>query len=54
MANSKYIAGLLGPSIVAVTISETLNIQAWNGLKLSIQDMHRRCFKRQSSIEPFP
>lgn len=31
MANSKNIAGLLGPSIVAVTISETLNIHIWAG-----------------------
>jgi len=31
MANSKNIAGLLGPSIVAVTASETVNIHIWAG-----------------------
>ena len=31
MADSKNIAALLGPSIVAVTISETLNIHIWAG-----------------------
>ncbi len=31
MANSKSIAGLLGPSIVAVTASETVNIHIWAG-----------------------
>lgn len=31
MANSKYIAGLLGPAIVAITISETVNIHIWAG-----------------------
>lgn len=29
MANSKNIAGLLGPAIVAITISETLNVHIW-------------------------
>jgi len=29
MANSKYIAGLLGPAIVAITLSETVNIHIW-------------------------
>lgn len=29
MANSKNIAGLIGPSIVAITISETVNIHIW-------------------------
>ncbi len=29
MANSKNIAGLLGPAIVAVTASETVNIHIW-------------------------
>ncbi len=31
MANSKYIAGLLGPAIVAITISETVNVHIWAG-----------------------
>ncbi|MBI5430543.1 MAG: hypothetical protein HY938_08815 [Nitrosomonadales bacterium] len=31
MANSKYIAGLLGPAIVAITASETVNIHIWAG-----------------------
>lgn len=31
MANSKHLAGLIGPSIVAVTISETVNIHIWAG-----------------------
>ena len=31
MANSKYIAGLIGPSLIAITISETLNIHIWAG-----------------------
>ena len=31
MANSKNIAGLLGPAIVAVTASETVNIHIWAG-----------------------
>jgi hypothetical protein len=31
MANSKSIAGLLGPSIIAITISETVNIHIWAG-----------------------
>ena len=31
MANSKNIAGLLGPSIVAITISEMANIHIWAG-----------------------
>ena len=31
MANSKNIAGLLGPSLVAITISETVNIHIWAG-----------------------
>lgn len=31
MANSKSIAGLIGPSIVAITISETVNIHIWAG-----------------------
>jgi hypothetical protein len=29
MENSKHIAGLLGPSIIAVTISEALNAHIW-------------------------
>ncbi|MDH2915287.1 MAG: hypothetical protein PXX77_00270 [Gallionella sp.] len=29
MANSKDIAGLLGPAIVAITASETVNIHIW-------------------------
>lgn len=31
MANSKNIAGLLGPSIVAITISEIVNVHIWAG-----------------------
>jgi hypothetical protein len=31
MANSKSIAGLIGPSLVAITISESLNIHIWAG-----------------------
>ena len=31
MANSKIIAGLIGPSIVAITLSETVNIHIWAG-----------------------
>ena len=31
MVNSKNIAGLLGPSIVAITISEMVNIHIWAG-----------------------
>lgn len=31
MTSSKNIAGLLGPSLVAITISETLNIHIWVG-----------------------
>ena len=31
MANSKDIAGLIGPSIVAITLSETVNIHIWAG-----------------------
>lgn len=31
MANSKHIAGLIGPSIVAITISEMANIHIWAG-----------------------
>lgn len=31
MANSKNIAGLIGPAIIAVTISETVNIHIWAG-----------------------
>jgi hypothetical protein len=31
MANSKDIAGLLGPAIVAITASETVNIHIWTG-----------------------
>jgi len=31
MVNSKYIAGLLGPAIVAITLSETVNIHIWSG-----------------------
>ncbi len=31
MANSKNIAGLIGPSLIAITISETLNIHIWAG-----------------------
>ena len=31
MANSKYLAGLIGPSLVAITISETVNIHIWAG-----------------------
>ncbi len=29
MANSKQIAGLIGPTIVALTISETMNFHIW-------------------------
>ena len=29
MANSKYIAALLGPAIIAITISETVNVHIW-------------------------
>ena len=29
MANSKNIAGLIGPAVVATTISETVNIHIW-------------------------
>ena len=29
MANSKSIAGLIGPAVVATTISETVNIHIW-------------------------
>lgn len=29
MANSKRIAGLVGPTIIAITISETLNAHIW-------------------------
>ena len=29
MANSKNIAGLIGPSLVAITISEMLNVHIW-------------------------
>jgi hypothetical protein len=31
MTNSKNIAGLLGPSIVAITLTETVNIHIWAG-----------------------
>lgn len=31
MNNSKQIAGLLGPAIVAITTSETVNIHIWAG-----------------------
>lgn len=31
MTNSKQIAGLIGPSLVAVTISEMLNVHIWAG-----------------------
>ncbi len=31
MTNSKNIAGLVGPSLVAITISETVNIHIWAG-----------------------
>ena len=31
MANSKNIAGLIGPSIIAITLSETANIHIWAG-----------------------
>jgi hypothetical protein len=31
MTNSKNIAGLLGPAIVAITASETVNIHIWAG-----------------------
>ena len=29
MADSKYIAGLIGPSLVAITISETIKVHIW-------------------------
>ena len=31
MTNSKRLAGLIGPTIIAVTISETLNVHIWAG-----------------------
>ena len=31
MANSKNIAGLLGPSLIAITLSEMANIHIWAG-----------------------
>lgn len=31
MTNSKNIAGLLGPSIIVITISETVNVHIWAG-----------------------
>jgi hypothetical protein len=31
MANSKGIAGLIGPSLTAITISESVNIHIWAG-----------------------
>lgn len=31
MASSKSIAGLIGPALVAITISETVNIHIWAG-----------------------
>jgi hypothetical protein len=31
MANSKGIAGLIGPSLVAITISESVNFHIWAG-----------------------
>lgn len=31
MANSKSIAGLIGPSLVAITLSETVNVHIWAG-----------------------
>ena len=31
MANSKGIAGLLGPAVIAVTLSETVNMHIWAG-----------------------
>ncbi len=31
MANSKNIAGLIGPAIVAITLSETVNNHIWSG-----------------------
>lgn len=31
MANSKNIAGLVGPSLVAITLSEMVNIHIWAG-----------------------
>lgn len=31
MTNSKQLAGLIGPTIIAVTISETLNANIWVG-----------------------
>ena len=29
MTNSKQLAGLIGPTIIAITISETLNVHIW-------------------------
>ncbi|TAK63024.1 hypothetical protein [Methylobacter sp.] len=29
MENSKHIAGLIGPSLIAITISEALNVHIW-------------------------
>ncbi|MGE5108031.1 MAG: alpha/beta fold hydrolase [Sphingobacteriales bacterium] len=29
MTNSKYLAGLIGPSLIAITVSETLNVHIW-------------------------
>jgi len=29
MADSKYLAGLIGPSLVAITITETINVHIW-------------------------
>ena len=29
MADSKYIAGLVGPTIIAVTVSEAINVHIW-------------------------
>ncbi len=29
MTNSKQLAGIIGPTIIAVTISETLNVHIW-------------------------
>lgn len=31
MSNSKQIAGLIGPSLIVITISETINIHIWAG-----------------------
>jgi len=31
MANSRNIAGLVGPSLIAITISESVNIHIWAG-----------------------